>query len=126
MYTTMIKSIFTIIFIASLHLIGFAQQETSNTNVAANLALVSTSVEEKSDITGTISNIGGFNMFVDDAKVDFDGKVLKSFSDKNLEALIQKGYSHILKAKSKNACYRYRISTKEDGSQEMSLYDCPF
>ncbi len=122
----MIKSIFTIIFIASLHVCGFAQAQTSSTDVATNLALVSNTVEEKSDITGTISNIGGFNMFVDDAKVELDGKVLKKFSDKNLETLIQKGYSHILKAKSKNACYRYRIATKADGSQEMSLYDCPF
>ena len=122
----MIKSIFTIIFIAGLHLCGFAQQEISTTDVAANLALVSTTVAEKSDITGTISNIGGFNMFVDDAEVELDSKVLKKFSDKNLESLIQKGYSHILKAKSKNACYRYRIATKEDGTQEMSLYDCPF
>ena len=122
----MIKSIFTIVFITSLHVIGFAQQGLPTTDVASNLDVVSASVQEKSDITGTISNVGGFNMFVDDAKVEMEGKVVKKFSDKNLETLIQKGYSHILKAKSKNACYRYRIATKEDGSQEMSLYDCPF
>lgn len=121
----MIKSIFTIVFITSLHVIGFAQQGVITTDVAANLELVSATVEEKSDITGTISNIGGFNMFVDDAKVALDGKVVKTFSDKNLQTLIQKGYSHILKAKSESTCFRYRIAIKEDGSQEMSLYNCP-
>ena len=122
----MIKSIFTIVFIASLHVIGFAQQGLPTTDVASNLDVVSANVEEKSDITGTISNVGGFNMFVDDAKVEMEGKVVKKFSDKNLESLIQKGYSHILKAEAENICYRYSIATKKDGSQEMSLYDCPF
>lgn len=107
-------------------MIGFAQQGLPTTDVASNLELVSTNVEEKSDITGTMSTVGGFNMFVDDAKVELDGKVVKRFSDKNLQSLIQKGYSHLLKAKSESTCFRYRIATQKDGSQEMSLYDCPF
>ncbi len=122
----MIKSIFTVVFIASLHVLGFSQQRSTNTDVAANLALVSTSVEEKADITGTISNIGGFNMFIDDAKVDIKEKAIKKFSDKNLQDLIQKGYKHVLKDATGSSCFRYSIATKEDGSQEMSLYDCPF
>lgn len=121
----MIKSAFTIIFVLGLMMTGFAQQELPQTNVQSNLALVSKTVKEKSDITGTISNIGGFNMFVDDARVDGgEGELVKKFSDKDLQSLIQKGYSHVTKSKDENACYRYRITTKANGGQDLLLYKC--
>jgi len=120
----MIKSTFTIIFVLGLFVTGFAQQGLPQTNVESNLNLVSEIAKEKSDITGTISNVGGFNMFVDDAKVEVEGELVKKFSDKNMQTLVQKGYKHIQKSQSESTCYRYRIVTNDNGVQDLFLYRC--
>jgi len=120
----MIKSTFTIIFVLGLFVTGFAQQGLPQTNVESNLNLVSEIAKEKSDITGTISNVGGFNMFVDDARVEIEGELVKKFSDKDLQILIQKGYSHIQKGKNENSCFRYRITSNDKGAQDLFLYRC--
>jgi len=122
----MIKSILTITILAGLQLVSFAQQDAATMIYNENVELVSKTVAEKSDITGSIANVGGWNIFIDDAKVEINEKAVKQFSDKDMQSLLQTGFKFAKKNKSKNACYKYRIATNVDGTQDMFLYECGF
>ena len=121
----MIKSIITTVLVVSLHVFGFAQNSVQTVDVETNLALVFTTVEEKSEITGTITNTGGFSMFIDDAIADHSEQKVEKFTHKDLQSLIQVGYNHIMNSP-ENTCFRYRIITKASGIKELILSDCPF
>ena len=121
----MIKNIFTIVLLTAFHAFAFGQVDAS-ANVDSPVERVSKTVDEKSDITGTITNAGGWNIYVDDAKTTIEGKVVKKIADSDMQTLVRKGFSFAKESKAKNTCYRYRIVAKKDGSQEMLLYDCPF
>jgi len=119
------NTILTITIIACFQFASFAQA-TADLDMSRNVELVNNTVADKSDITGTITNAGGWNMFIDDAKVEINEKVVKKFSNKDMQSLVQSGYSYAMKNKSKNICYKYRITTNQDGSQNMALYECGF
>ncbi len=118
------KSILTLVFIASIQMLSFAQQGSMDINPEANMKAVQKIADEKSDITGTFANAGGWNMFVDDTKLVIEGEPIKEFANPDMQSLLRSGFSFAKKNKSKNACYKYRIVANAGGKQKMFLYAC--
>jgi len=120
------KSTLTLILFAVLSTYSFAQQDDTMARLDENINNVEKIVDEKSDITGTFSNTGKWEIMVDDAKVKFDSKPVKEIKNPDMQELIQAGLKYVQKDKSKYACYRYRIVASVEGKQTMYLYECKF
>jgi len=119
------KSILTFILFAVLSTYSFAQNDAT-ASLDKNIAQVKKIVDEKSDITGTFSNSGTWEIFVDDALVGNTSKAVKEIKSDDMQDLMQAGFKFVKKDKSKYACYRYRIVANEGGKQTMYLYKCDF
>ena len=119
------KSIFTLVIFASIQAFSFAQQGGTMT-VDENIERIENIIADKTDITGSFANTGNWEIFVDDALVDISNDTVVEIENSDLTDLLRAGLVFVKEDITTDACYRYRVVSKEGSAHKMYLYNCNF